>query len=173
MAFFWKSPKDIWKGEGIYHLTFVVNGRKKLLGELVALADSCGEESNRSYVEDVERPKNTDGLPYDGWRKELCVTELATVRLSAFALAISRDLKALPERFSYAATNDEPALIICGKQFMPDHLHVVVWVKTDLGKSIRQIGQGAELRNRQYLLYTTLTIGGHYGLPMALCYVSE
>ena len=36
MAFTWKSPKDIWKGEGIYHLTFVVAGRRQLLGELVA-----------------------------------------------------------------------------------------------------------------------------------------
>ena len=36
MAFTWKSPKDIWKGEGICHLTFVVAGRRQLLGELVA-----------------------------------------------------------------------------------------------------------------------------------------
>lgn len=36
MAFTLKSPKDIWKGEGIYHLTFVVAGRRQFLGELVA-----------------------------------------------------------------------------------------------------------------------------------------
>ena len=28
-AFEWKDPKDIWKGVGIYHITFVVSGRKK------------------------------------------------------------------------------------------------------------------------------------------------
>lgn len=149
MAFVWKDPKDIWKGEGIYHLTFVVAGRRPLLGELVPLGDACGEVSNRSYDEDVERPDNTDGLPYKGWRRELCVTELATVRLSAFALAISRDLKALPERFSYVATDGEPAIVICGKQFMPDHLHVVIWMKKDVGKSIRQIAQGFRIGVRK------------------------
>lgn len=34
--FEWKAPKDIWKGVGIYHITFTVAGRKRLLGELVA-----------------------------------------------------------------------------------------------------------------------------------------
>lgn len=153
MAFTWKSPKDIWKGEGIYHLTFVVAGRQPLLGELVALPDSRAygksDESNRSYEEGVSRPNNTDGLPYEGWRKELCVTELATVRLSAFALAVSRDLMALPERYSYVATDGEPAIVICGKQFMDNHLHVVVWVKKDLGKSIRQIAQGFRIGVRK------------------------
>lgn len=43
MSFTWKSPKDIWKGEGIFHLTFMVVGRKPLLGELVPL------ERSRAY----------------------------------------------------------------------------------------------------------------------------
>lgn len=38
MAFTWKTT-DIWKGEGIYHLTFVVAERRPLLGVLVALDD--------------------------------------------------------------------------------------------------------------------------------------
>lgn len=174
MAFVWKEHKDIFKGEGIYHLTFVVVGRRPLLGRLVPLADSRAYSgsgaSNRSYLGDVERPDNinglldnanglldnkggmpdnADGLPYEGWRKELCVTKLATVRLSSFALAVSRDLKALPERFSYAAADGEPAIIICGKQFMPNHLHVVIWVKKDVGKSIRQIAQGFRIGVRK------------------------
>ena len=36
MAFEWKNSKDIFKGPGIYHLTFAVAGRRPLLGELVA-----------------------------------------------------------------------------------------------------------------------------------------
>ena len=32
--FEWKRHKDIFKGVGIYHLTFVVNGRTPLLGRL-------------------------------------------------------------------------------------------------------------------------------------------
>ena len=30
--FVWKDPRDICKGVGIYHITFVVSGRKRLLG---------------------------------------------------------------------------------------------------------------------------------------------
>ena len=33
--FVWKRHKDIFKGVGIYHITFVVTGRQPLLGELV------------------------------------------------------------------------------------------------------------------------------------------
>lgn len=38
MAFTWKDKKDIFKGEGIYHLTFAVNNRIPLLGELQPLS---------------------------------------------------------------------------------------------------------------------------------------
>ena len=40
-------------------------------------------------------------------------------------------------------------LQICCKQLMPDHLHVVVWVKADLGVSIRQIAQGFRIGVRK------------------------
>lgn len=40
MAFEWKNSKDIFKGPGIYHLTFAVAGRRPLLGELVRILDS-------------------------------------------------------------------------------------------------------------------------------------
>ena len=32
---------------------------------------------------------------------------------------------------------------------MPDHLHVVIWVKKDVGKSIRQIAQGFRIGVRK------------------------
>lgn len=41
MAFTWKKPKDIFKGEGIYHLTLAVNGRVPLLGKLAPLPEGC------------------------------------------------------------------------------------------------------------------------------------
>lgn len=47
MAFTWKEHKDIFKGEGVYHLTWAVVNRKPLLGELVPV------EQSRSYVENV------------------------------------------------------------------------------------------------------------------------
>lgn len=42
MSFVWKDRKDIFKGEGIYHLTFAVNNRVPLLGRLRPLQEtSC------------------------------------------------------------------------------------------------------------------------------------
>lgn len=37
MAFTWKDKKDIWKGEGVYFLTFVVRNRVDMLGSLQPL----------------------------------------------------------------------------------------------------------------------------------------
>ncbi len=128
MAFEWKSPKDIWKGEGIYHLTFVVAQRRKILGELVPLGLS------RAYKRDVERLHNTDG-------NNKYTSELATTELSSFGYAVLEHLMQLPARYT-APTDQAPAIQICAKQFMPDHLHVVVWVKADIDRSIRQIAQG-------------------------------
>lgn len=39
MAFSWKDKKDIWKGEGIYFVTFVVTGRQRLLEDLVRIRE--------------------------------------------------------------------------------------------------------------------------------------
>lgn len=159
MAFNWKGHKDIWKGEGIYHLTFVVAGRKRLLGELVALGGCMygadvvcpvdrGAVLGGDDGEDVARPLYTDGLAYEGWREECCTSRMATVRLSEFGRAISFDLKRLPARYTEDGES-EKAIVICAKQFMPDHLHVVVWVKKDVGKSIRQIAQGFRIGMRK------------------------
>lgn len=157
MAFTWKDKKDIWKGEGIYHLTFVVTGRQKLLGELVEIPPSPDSTVTRDYLVDVPRPQSTDGLaptpaplPYPGWRRDLCTSELATVRLSAFGTAVLHDLYRLPARYAEpGASKEEMPLKICAKQFMPNHLHVVIWVKKDLPKSIRQIAQGFRIGMRQ------------------------
>lgn len=145
MAFTWKEHKDIFKGEGVYFLTFVVAERRSLLGELVPLtgSQSAGSSERTSlYDEDVSRLHNTDMLPYKGWRKELCTSKLAAVALSEFGLAIHRDLMDLPSRYSGGSPDGKPNIIICGKQFMPNHIHVVIWVRKDLHKSILQIAHG-------------------------------
>lgn len=121
MAFTWKNPKDIWKGEGIYHLTFTVTGRKRLLGEIVA------------EFPDVSRPfyRNlTKRMPAVNERGEL-----AMVRLTDFGKAVSADLNALEERYKDDIT-------ICRKMVLDDHLHVVLWVHKDIGKSILQVAHG-------------------------------
>lgn len=50
MAFVWKDPKDIWKGEGIYHLTFCVVNRVALLGRLVE-RDFPDSQGHSAFVE--------------------------------------------------------------------------------------------------------------------------
>lgn len=55
MAFTWKENGQIFKGEGIYHLTFVVVNRTPLLGRLVPL-EQCARKGVRRKTElaDVE-----------------------------------------------------------------------------------------------------------------------
>ena len=35
MPFTWKETTNLWKGEGIYFITFAVTGRQKLIGNLL------------------------------------------------------------------------------------------------------------------------------------------
>lgn len=119
--FVWKTDGKIFKGVGIYHLTFVVAGRRRLLGEIV------GE------VADVTRPfyKNlTTRVPAVDERGAL-----AMVRLSPFGKAVSSDLNGIEERYQGAIT-------ICRKMVLDDHLHVVLWVHRNIGKSILEVAHG-------------------------------
>ena len=96
--FTWKRHKDIFKGEGIFHLTFVVQERKPILGEL-------------QMVEGV-----------------------AQIIPSALGSAISHDLNALSNRRPYCR--------LLAKQLMPDHIHVLIWIKEDCGITIKEIARG-------------------------------
>lgn len=155
--FVWKAPKDIWKGVGIYHLTFVVSGRKRLLGELVEIPHGSKGENTFSYDGNVARSLDNEVLmpdnaqiPYEGWREELSTSELATVRLSPLGTVILHDLLRLPSRYANPGTPvDELPLKICAKQFMDNHLHVVIYVRKQLDKSIRQIAQGFRIGVRK------------------------
>lgn len=99
--FHWKDHSNVWKGEGIYHLTFNVRNREPLLGTI------CGTEAD------------------------------AHVELTPIGFAISADLSKIEERY--------PGVKLCAKQLMPDHLHVVLWVQSADGPSIRQIAHGFRL----------------------------
>lgn len=121
MAFTWKDNGKIFKGVGIYHLTFVVAGRRPLLGKLLA------------EYPDVSRPfyRNlTKRVPAVSERGEL-----AMVRLTDFGKAVSADLNALTERYNGDIT-------LCRKMVMDDHIHVVLWVRRDIGKSILEVAHG-------------------------------
>lgn len=121
MAFEWKSHKDIFKGPGIYHLTFVVAGRRPLLGELVAECPDVSRPFYRSLTKRVPAVNETG--------------EIAMVRLSPFGKAVSADINALKERYKGNIT-------LCRKILMDNHLHVVVWVHGNIGKSILEVAHG-------------------------------
>lgn len=128
MAFTWKDKKDIWKGEGIYFLTFVTAGRQKLLGELVRIM----EDGRYAPV----RP--TDQLDprmlYGRWDSMKFGEHSATVRLNALGFEIAKDLQNITKR--------HPGYELCGKQIMENHLHLVIWVHDDGGRSIKQWAHG-------------------------------
>jgi len=189
MAFVWKESSSIWKGEGIYHLTFAVTDRLPLLGTLQPLSAAgaqslgaagaqslgtagaqslgatgaqplgtagaqllgtagCSTAPSRPYSGDVQRPDTTDGKntnvadgnppPATGGplppTNPKFTTHLAWVELTPLGLEVSRQLQHIGETV--------PGLALCAKQIMPDHIHVVLWVKKDSGRSIRQIGNG-------------------------------
>ena len=98
----WKGPKDIWKGEGIYHLTFVVVGRRPLLGELV------------TEFPDVSRPfyRNlTKRVPAVNERGEL-----AMVRLSPFGKAVNDMLRRYDEEFYHCYQQAE--WVVCDSKIL-------------------------------------------------------
>lgn len=120
-AFEWKSDGRIFRGVGIYHLTFVVAGRRPLLGELVG---ECPDVTRPFYRNLTRRVPAVNDLG-----------ELAMVRHTPFGRAVSADLNALEERYKGDIT-------ICRKMVMDDHIHVVLWVHRDIGKSILQVAHG-------------------------------
>lgn len=155
MAFTWKANNQIWKGEGIYHVTFVVAGRRPVLGKLVPI------EQSRAYSGCVSHSQ----APSPNSAKY--TSQLATTELSAFGFAVLDHLRKLPERYQdqdrekdevdtngVADTKGEKGensgpVQICAKQFMPDHLHVILWVKGKVDRSIRQIAQGFRIGIRK------------------------
>ena len=126
MVFEWKGHKDIFKGPGIYHLTFAVAGRRPLLGELVRILD----DGSFAPVRDARGERTDPQLLSGHWDADLFGHHTATVRLKPLGYEISEDLQHLSER--------HPGYQLCCKQVMDNHLHLVIWVHDDGGKSIRQ-----------------------------------
>lgn len=94
----WKSYKDRWKGEGIYHLTFVLRERRPVLGTL---------SGDLQTAEVVLSP--IGGLLLDDIRK--------------------------------IETRHLGVQVYCSR-IMPDHLHLLLYVKQETGKSIKELGRG-------------------------------
>ena len=115
--FTWKRHKDIFKGEGIYHLTFVVHDRAPILGELV---------------------QDTSG---------------ARVKLSPIGYDISQNIQQLPSFF--------PAIKVCAKLLMPDHIHVVLWVQKEHPYTIKEVARSMRQGWHKIIL-------AHFASPSAL-----
>lgn len=150
MAFTWKDKKDIWKGEGVYFVTFSVTGRQKLLGTLVRiLADGSYAPV---YTGDRVDPKALQGK----WDFEKYGNHTATVKKSPLGFAIAEDLQNIKKR--------HPGYEICGKMLMENHLHLVIWVHDDGGKSIKQWAHGFRIGitkiAREMGLWPQASVGG-------------
>lgn len=126
--FVWKSDGKIFKGVGIYHLTFRVASDRLRLGKVVgrtreeiaaavqpllAAGEAC-DASNPRYVEAVKG--------------------MARVELTPFGKAVERDLGDFGRH--------HPGVQVCQKIVMDSHVHLVVWVQKDCGRSIREMAQG-------------------------------
>lgn len=126
--FEWKSDGNIFKGVGIYHLTFnvacdslklgTIRGRSKeeiaaVVQPLLDAGEAC-DASNPKYV--------------------AAVKGMAWVELTPFGKAVERDLGTFDKH--HKGTK------VCQKVVMDSHAHIVVWVQKDYGKTIRQMAQG-------------------------------
>lgn len=123
--FHYKERKDIWKGEGIYHVTFNVAGKEPLLGELKVVP----REKVRRYYADEEK-----------WRAIPAVTEadeVAMVDLTPLGQAISEDLRKFQQRHE--------GMEVIKKMIMDNHIHFIVWVKKDVKQSILQALHGFQI----------------------------
>lgn len=127
-SFVWKSDGKIFKGVGIYHLTFnvacnelklgVIRGRSKeeiaaVVQPLLDAGEAC-DAGNPKYVEAVKG--------------------MAWVELSPFGKAVDNDLRHFQEK--------HPGTMICARKIMDSHIHVVVWVQENIKQSIKQIAHG-------------------------------
>ena len=69
MAFSWKDKKDIWKGEGIYFVTFVVTGGQRLLKGLVRIREDGSFAPVRSDIDACQlKGFRYQGIPHDSTR---------------------------------------------------------------------------------------------------------
>ncbi|MBQ7448685.1 MAG: hypothetical protein IJS73_02645 [Paludibacteraceae bacterium] len=94
----WKTYNNRWKGEGIYHLTFVLRERQPILGTL--LGD----------------------------------TQSASVEPSPIGRLILDDIHNIENRHTGVQ-------VYCS-MIMPDHLHLLLYIKREIGKSVKELARG-------------------------------
>lgn len=105
--FTWKENGKIFIGEGIYHLTFVVAGRRPLLGQVVGMPT-------------VERYADTNAsIPADASVEDKA--KMAWVELTPYGKAVDDMLRHYDEAHE--------GIKVCQRIVLDDHVHVVLWVQ--------------------------------------------
>lgn len=112
MAFIWKKREDMFKGEGIYHLTWAVVNRVPILGALEPLP-----------MPDADGPVRQAQDRHTAW-----------VRATGLGKAVLAKMNELEVR--------NPEIEIIWKTLMPDHLHAVIWAHEGFEDSIKMVARG-------------------------------
>lgn len=112
-TFVWKSDGKIFKGVGIYHLTFVVTGRRKLLGEIVGVKTMEGTTVKRSLDTNANQVATNASVEEKA--------KMAWVKLTPFGKAVDGVLR------HYDLAHE--GIKVCKRKVLDDHIHVVLWVQ--------------------------------------------
>lgn len=126
-TFVWKSDGKIFKGVGIYHLTFVVAGRRKLLGEIVGVNTmkgttmewSLNTNANQTTTNVNQAAANANQTTTNADVKDKA--RMAWVKLTPFGKAVDDVLR------HYDLAHE--GIKVCKRKVLDDHIHVVLWMR--------------------------------------------
>ena len=128
VEFEWKSDGKIFKGVGIYHLTFNVACDSLKLGTI--------RGRSKEEIAAVVQPMQDAGEACDASNPKYvaAVKGMAWVELTPFGKAIDNDLRHFQDKHK--------GTLICARKIMDNHIHMVVWVQKNIKQSIKQIAHG-------------------------------
>lgn len=144
MAFTWKDKQDMWKGEGIYFLTFNVKNRARLLGTLRRL-DAPASAAAAAAASATTTAAPTAAAPPSSTAPSItaqlnCASphtpapHIAAVDGTALGNAVYRLFNGLQSKYE--------GFHVIAKQIMPNHFHAVCWCKEGFGdESIKMVAR--------------------------------
>lgn len=158
MAFTWKDKQDMWKGEGIYFLTFNVKNRARLLGTLrrldapasAAAAAAAAAPATATTAPTAAAAAAPAAAPPSPIAPSItaqlnCASphaasphaaspHIAAVDGTALGNAVYRLFNGLQSKYE--------GFHVIAKQIMPNHFHAVCWCKEGFGdESIKMVAR--------------------------------
>jgi len=137
LMFKWKPQSEKFKGEGIYHLTFAVNNRVPLLGELRGPVNGRAGNGGYAYGGAANGgPVNGDhsnGVPANGGHANSGFGR-AYVAPTALGAFVNNAIEQLPGYY--------PKVQVITKCLMPDHVHMLLWTHEGEYESIKMVARG-------------------------------